>query len=470
MAYERRRRVPMRHERRVLLTALLTGLPAVVAALALLWSGDYSAKVRWTLALLIGGVWLGASLSLQAQVTRPLQTLSNILAALREEDFSIRARGARDDDALGLAFLEANILGETLRSQRLGAMEAVALMRTVIAEIDVALFAFDEDHTLRLVNKAGERLLGQPAERLIGRSADALGLAEPLLEEGPRTLDLAFPGGAGRWEVRLNRFRQDGRPHQLLVLADLSRALREEEIQAWQRLVRVLSHEINNSLAPIKSVAGSLQKILRREPRPPDWDVDLRQGLKVIEGRSDALSQFIASYARLARLPQPKKVPLDVGDWVQRVVDLETRLPVRVAGGPPLVIEADGQQLDQLLINILRNAVDAALETGGGVDVSWLRSGAEVELRVLDDGPGLSNTANLFVPFFTTKPNGSGIGLALSRQIAEAHGGTLRLQNRRGRKGCEARLRLPVGGDDSANGRSGMGEGGMGHEGRISSG
>jgi two-component system nitrogen regulation sensor histidine kinase NtrY len=452
MAYERRRRVPMRHERRVLLTALLTGLPAVVVTFVLLWTGDYSAKVRWTLALLIAGVWLGASLSLQAQVTRPLQTLSNILAALREEDFSIRARGARDDDALGLAFLEANILGETLRSQRLGAMEAVALMRTVIAEIDVALFAFDEDHTLRLVNKAGERLLGQPSERLIGRSADALGLAEPLLEEGPRTLDLAFPGGAGRWEVRLNRFRQGGRPHQLLVLADLSRALREEEIQAWQRLVRVLSHEINNSLAPIKSVAGSLQKILRREPKPPDWDTDLRQGLKVIEGRSEALSQFIASYARLARLPQPKKGPLDVGDWVQRVVALETRLAVRVTGGPRLVIEADGQQLDQLLINLVRNAVDAALETGGGVDVSWLRSGADVELRVLDDGPGLSNTANLFVPFFTTKPNGSGIGLALSRQIAEAHGGTLRLQNRRGRKGCEARLRLPVGGDGAVEG------------------
>jgi signal transduction histidine kinase len=232
----------------------------------------------------------------------------------------------------------------------------------------------------------------------------------------------------------------------------------------------VLSHEINNSLAPIKSVAGSLQKILRRDPRPADWDVDLRQGLKVIEGRSDALSQFIASYARLARLPQPKKGPLDVGDWVQRVVDLETRLPVRVSGGPRLVIEADGQQLDQLLINLVRNAVDAALETGGGAEVSWGRSGGEMELRVLDEGPGLSNTANLFVPFFTTKQNGSGIGLALSRQIAEAHGGTLRLQNRRGRKGCEARLRLPVGGDDAGDGKTGMGDGGMGDAGRMASG
>ncbi|HVE79924.1 MAG TPA: ATP-binding protein [Gemmatimonadaceae bacterium] len=439
------RRAPIRHERRVLTVALVGGLPAVILSLVLLWSGDHSGKVRWTFAVILIGVWLGAAFSLQAEVVRPLQTLSNILAALREEDFSIRARGARDDDALGLAFLEANILGETLRSQRLGAMEAVALMRTVMEEIDVAVFAFDETRTLRLVNRAGERLLGRSAEQLVGRSAEAVGLGEPLGdEEGPRTLDLVFPGGAGRWEARVSTFRQDGRPHQLLVLADLSRALREEEVQAWQRLVRVLSHEINNSLAPIKSVAGSLQAIVRRTPRPPDWDTDLQRGLKVIEGRSDALSQFIASYARLTRLPPPQKGRVDVDEWVRRVAALETRLSVRVRSGPRAVIDADGKQLDQLLINLVRNAVDASLETGGGVEVGWARANGFLDVSVLDEGPGLSSTANLFVPFFTTKPSGSGIGLALSRQIAEAHGGTLSLENRADRQGCEARLRLPV--------------------------
>jgi PAS domain S-box-containing protein len=438
------RRPPIRHERRVLTVALVGGLPAVLLSLALLWTGDYSGKVRWTFAVILVGVWLGAALSLQAEVVRPLQTLSNILAALREEDFSIRARGARDDDALGLAFLEANILGETLRAQRLGAMEALALMRTVMEEIDVAVFAFDETRTLRLVNRAGERLLGRPAEQLVGRSAEAVGLDEPLRDDGPRTLDLVFPGGAGRWEARVSTFREHGRPHQLLVLADLSRALREEEVQAWQRLVRVLSHEINNSLAPIKSVAGSLQAIVRRSPRPPDWDSDLQRGLKVIEGRSDALSQFIASYARLTRLPPPQKGRVNVGEWVQRVAALETRLAVHVRAGPRLVIDADGKQLDQLLINLVRNAVDASLEAGGGVEVTWARADGFVDVRVADEGPGLSSTANLFVPFFTTKPSGSGIGLALSRQIAEAHGGTLSLENRSDRRGCEARLRLPV--------------------------
>ena len=443
--HARRTRLP--HEQRILLSALLVGLPAVIVALFLLWGGDYTAKVQWTFSVLILVFWIGAALVLREQVVRPLQTLSNLLAALREDDFSIRARGARADDALGLALLEANTLGETLRAQRLGAMEATTLMRKVMAEIDVAVFTFDSADALRLVNAAGERLLGQPAERLLGRSAKALDLAACLHEEpgeSIRTADLAFPGGTGRWEIRRSAFRQDGLPHQLLVLTDVSRTLREEELQAWQRLVRVLSHEINNSLAPIRSIAGSLRDLLRRDPRPVDWDDDLLRGLSIIAGRSEALSHFIASYARLTRLPQPKLQPLEVGDWVRRIAMLETRLPIEVMPGPPVTIRADGEQLDQLLINLVRNAVDASLETGGAVAVGWERVDGQLELRVVDEGPGIGDTANLFVPFFTTKPQGSGIGLALSRQIAEAHGGTLSLENRRPGRGCEARLRLPT--------------------------
>ena len=306
---------------------------------------------------------------LRERVVRPLQTLSNMLAALREGDYSIRARGADRDDALGLAFLESNLLGETLRTQRLGAMEATALLRTVMAEIDVAVFAFDDDDRVRLVNRAGERLLGQPAERLLGRTADQVGLAESLQGPSPRTMDVTFAGGAGRWEVRRGPFRQDGRPHTLLVLADVSKTLREEELQAWQRLVRVLSHEINNSLAPIKSITGSLTTLLEREPRPSDADDDLRRGLTVIGGRSEALVRFMSAYARLARLPAPNRVPLDVGTWVRRVAALETRMPVRVEAGPITVVRADGDQLDQLLINLVRNAVDASLETSGAVRI-----------------------------------------------------------------------------------------------------
>ncbi len=414
----------------------------MAVALALIWLGDHTPKVQWTVTILVVLFWLGAAFALRERVVRPLQTLSNMLAALREEDFSIRARGAKTDDALGLALYEVNSLGQTLREQRLGALEATALLARVMEEIDVAVFAFDEDRALRLVNRAGERLLAEPVERLMGKKAEALGLAECLDGEAPRVLDATFPGGAGRWQLRRGTFRQGGLPHQLLVLADLSRALREEEREATRRLVRVLGHEINNSLAPIKSVAESLKDLLAK--RGSSDGEDLARGLELIAGRAESLSRFMASYARLARLPSPKLAPLDVGTWVRRVAALERRLPVMVEPGPDVEIQADGDQLDQVLINLVDNAVDAALETGGTVTVGWEKARRFVEVWVKDEGPGLSDTGNLFVPFFTTKPEGSGIGLALSRQIVEAHGGTLALGNRTEEKGAEARLRLPI--------------------------
>jgi signal transduction histidine kinase len=232
-------------------------------------------------------------------------------------------------------------------------------------------------------------------------------------------------------------------PHELVVLTDLSKTLREEERNAWQRIVRVLGHELNNSLAPIKSIAGSLETLLRRDPPPPDWQDDARSGLNVIATRAESLSRFMQAYARLARLPPPQKEPVDLEQLVRRIVSLETRLATRIATSPQVTIKADAAQVEQLLINLLHNAVDASLETGGAVVVGWREISECVELYVRDEGHGIMNPTNLFVPFFTTKPGGSGIGLALSRQIAEAHGGSLRLANRKGARGCEALLRLP---------------------------
>jgi PAS domain S-box-containing protein len=335
-------------------------------------------------------------------------------------------------------------MGGTLREQRLGALEATTLLRKVMEEIDVAIFAFDSEHKLRLVNRAGEKILAKPAERLTGRSAEELDLAECLEGDPARILQTTFPSGPGRWGMRRSMFREHGLPMQLVVIGDLTRPLREEELAAWQRLVRVLGHELNNSLTPIKSIAGSLENLVTSETLPPDWQDDMRRGLAVISSRSESLSRFIGAYARLAKLPRPTLAPFEVAPWIRRVVGLETRLHVDVQPGPELVIHGDADQLEQLLINLLRNATDAALETGGGVRVGWRKNNTYVEVKVEDDGPGLSNTSNLFVPFFTTKPGGSGIGLVLSRQIAEAHGGALTLENRRTGAGCEARLRLPI--------------------------
>jgi nitrogen fixation/metabolism regulation signal transduction histidine kinase len=443
------RRSRLTHERRVLLLALLGGAVGVGVTLGLLLWGEYSSAVRWTLGTLVVLTWLGFAFAVQEAVVRPLQTLSNLLAALREEDFSFKARGTRGDDALSHALLEVNALADTLREQRLGALEAIALLRKVMEEVDVAVFAFDEEERLRLANRAGERLLARPPERLLGRTADELGLETALSLEAPGVHEMAFPGGMGRWEVRRGTFRQGGRPHRLLVLADVSRALREEERLAWRRLIRVLGHEMNNSLAPIRSIADSLQALVSREPRPADWEEDAQRGIAVIRDRSAALGRFMEAYSRLARLPPPKRAPVDLGALVRRVAGFESRLSVTVAEGPPVEVAADADQLEQLLINLVGNAVDAALETDGGVAVSWRRGGGavrELQVWVEDEGPGLPSTTNLFVPFFTTKPGGSGIGLVLSRQIAEGHGGSLTLEDRADGPGCRAVLRLPAAG------------------------
>lgn len=429
-------------EERILLLTLAAGLPAVVAATALLVG--HSGRVQWTLGLLIYGCWIGLAFSIRDRVAQPLRTLANLLEAMREGDYSIRARGAQDEDALGEVMVQVNMMGATLRAQRLGALEATTLLRKVMEEIDVVVFAFNEKEQLKLVNRAGERLLNQPAERLLDRDAESLGLKDFLAGEPRQTVQRTFPGGAGRWGINRSTFREGGLPHSLLVISDLTRPLREEELQAWQRLVRVLGHELNNSLTPIKSIAGSLQSMVRRDPLAEDWREDMDRGLGIIASRSEALSRFMGAYARLAKLPRPRMEPMDVGPLVRRVVGLEMRVPTVLQEGPDMRVLADSDQLEQVLINLLRNAADASLETGGAVEAGWARGHAQLEIWIRDEGPGLSNTANLFVPFFTTKPGGSGIGLVLSRQIVEAHGGSLSLQNRAGARGCEARLTLPV--------------------------
>ncbi len=437
------------HENRVFLYALLAGAPAIIVTFWLLYVGDYSAKIQWTLGVFIACFWFGYALAAREIVMRPLQTMANLLSALREGDFSTRARGANRDEPLGDVLFEINQLSGVLQEQRLGALEATALLRTVMEEIDVAVFAFDANETLRLVNRSGQELLAQPAERILGRNAQALDLADCLTGNTARVLARSFPGGVGRWGMRRTIFREGGLPHALLVIADLSQPLREEELQAWQRLVRVIGHELNNSLAPIKSLAGSLDTLLRREPRPADWEDDMRSGLQIIEARAEGLNRFMQSYARLAKLPAPRKQAVDVGALLRRVVLLETRTTVRLHPGPTVTGEFDAAQIEQVLINLMKNAVEAAPqeEQSGSptccVEVAWRIADEMIEITVTDDGPGLANAQNVFVPFFTTKPSGSGIGLVLCRQIIENHDGKLTLGNRPDQSGCVARVLLP---------------------------
>lgn len=432
------------HEARLLAGGLVVATPALAAlAIVLVRSGGLGVHAAWIWAL-VALVTFVLALEMRRRAVYPLRTLSNLLEALREGDYSLRGSRAQRGDAIGEVVIEINALSRTLRAQRLAVEEKNALLGKVIAALDIAVLAFDRDGALKLANPAAERLLGARFARLDGRSAvelglgDWLGIGETLIRE--RT----FPGGSGRWEVRRARFREGGLPHELLVITDLSRALREEERLAWQRLLRVLGHELNNSLAPIRSMAGTLGKLLAAEPAAADWREDARAALGVIGERSEALARFMARYTAFARLPPPTPRAFAFADLARRVVHLEQRLAVTIADGPELEIRADPDQVEQALINLLKNAVDAALQTGGEVTLGWRRDGAMIGIEIIDGGRGVPPSGNLFVPFFTTKPGGSGIGLVLSRQIAEAHGGTLTLENRADAPGCVARLRLPL--------------------------
>jgi two-component system, NtrC family, nitrogen regulation sensor histidine kinase NtrY len=450
-----RKRVRLLYEHRISLYSLLVALPGIVVSGVLIWRQPWSAGSKMVVSLLELLVWWVLSLALHEQTVRPLQTLANVVAALREEDYSFRARGAIADDALGELSLEVNALADLLADQRLRAIEATVLLRRVVEEIDAPLFAFDPDRVLRLVNPAGEELLQQAAVRLVGRTADEIGLAD-CLSAASDALVVALPASnsSARWLVRQSKFREKGVPHTLVVLSDVSRALREEERSAWQRLIRVLGHELNNSLAPIKSIAGSLGSRLAETQLNPEQRRDFERGLAIIEDRTASLNRFLQAYRQLAQMPPLVIKKVGLLPIVERVVFLETRLVVAISRGPDVMLMVDSDQIEQMLINLVRNAVEAALEPSRGDDrevedrtprvtLSWVIEDQNVEITIDDNGLGLLNPSNAFVPLYTTKPSGSGIGLALSRQIVEAHGGSIELSNLNGNRGCRVRVRLP---------------------------
>jgi two-component system nitrogen regulation sensor histidine kinase NtrY len=438
-------------ERRLRLWLYLLGLPMVFLCWLLLrqYSIDTLEQCFVLLALVLG--WTFAVSILLEQIVRPLQTLANVVAALREDDYSFRARGGQRSDALGDLALEINRLAGTLQGRRAGALEAMALVERVMRSMQSPVLAFDPEGRLRLLNAAGERAFGLRVQTALGYSAAHLKLEELLHVGDDDVISLGRGQQPVRWVVKRTTFRLRGIPHTLLVLSDVSAALREEERLAWERLIRVLGHEINNSLTPIKSIAGSLRSRLAALNDVSGERVDFERGLEVIENRSESLNRFLQAYRQLMGLPAPKLAAVSLAALVERVAQLERRVVVSVAPAADVVLQIDRDHMEQALINLVRNAADAALSPdaidgdAAHVDISWQTVGAEVVIAILDNGPGLTNAGNLFVPFYTTKPGGTGIGLVLAQQIAQAHRGSVQLANRTdGHMGCKADLRLPL--------------------------
>jgi len=439
-----RRRISFEKRLRVWLL-VLSGPTLVLSVLLLREYGEsWQAIVIYELAILL--CWAFATSFLMEQIVRPLQTLANVVAALREDDYSFRARGARRYDAMGDLALEINALAGTLQLQRTGALEAMALLERIMASIESPIIAFDRSDRLLMLNSTGERTFGTSLRNALGRTAADLHMTHLLeVRDGELVTLRKNITQSDRWVVRRSHFRLRGVQHTLLMLSDVSKALREEERVAWERLIRVLGHEINNSLTPIKSIAGSL----RGRVPPGDSSADFERGLAVIENRAESLNRFLQAYRQLMGLPKPRLERTSLAALIHRVVALEARLPVAIGSSQDAIIQVDPAQIEQALINLIRNAVEAALSPDALKDtlpcvlLRWARGVDELVISIVDSGLGLASEANLFVPFYTTKPEGTGIGLILAQQIAEAHGGSVRLTNRADGRGCVAEMRLP---------------------------
>ncbi|MGC2697473.1 MAG: ATP-binding protein [Candidatus Angelobacter sp.] len=440
-----------RFEKRLLFSILLAGVPGVVLGLLLLWRTAYSLDHKIEISTLIVFLWLGLTESARDHVVNSLRVLSNVISAVKEEDFSFRATKATPGDALGDLALEINNLSRALGEERAGAIEKTNLLRKIMAATGtIIIFAFSPDNRLRIVNRAGALFLGKNEEEILNRTALELKIED--LVKGPawEVVSRSDSGVEKRWIVRRASFRQSGEPHSLIVLSEASEALRAEERVAWQRLIRVLGHEINNSLAPIRSIARTLRRMASTTELPMPISENLNHGLEVIHDRADSLNRFLQSYTRVAKVPKPERRAVALDSLVAHVATLESRLAVNIVPGPKVQVSVDPDQLEQALINLIKNAADSVLlvsekEIGPeAVTVLWSVHAKDIEICIRDEGIGLTETENLFVPFYTTKQTGSGIGLLLSRQIIEAHQGTLMLRNRLDCSGCEVMAKLPM--------------------------
>ena len=427
-------------EIRLLLITSASLLPVALLSLYLAYRLGWSGA-----ALLVFGAAILAGVFAQLRLLRRLLqetfgAMRNMVAALRQRDYSIRLRPSPFDDLIDGLIDDVNSLADTLQDQRLAGTDAGEFLLAVLREVDAAIFAFDPHGRLRLANRSAEQLMMRSEAEMLEKEAESLGLAEYLELRTTMTVERTFPAGHGRWIVSRAIVRDGGQPNRLVFVADLGRALRRHERDGWQQLVRVLGHELNNSLAPIRSFASTLESLLQRHREPTQEMLeDVRHGLSVISNRSSSLMRFMEAYSRLVCLPKPVFRPVRLERLIRSVTALHH---VATAEGPDVIAAVDEHQVEQLLVNVVKNAVEAAA-SAGGVSVRWEVADDEVVIRVLDDGPGLPEAVDPFAPLFSTKGQGSGIGLTLSRHITDGHGGSILLQNRAG-GGCEAIVTLPL--------------------------
>jgi two-component system, NtrC family, nitrogen regulation sensor histidine kinase NtrY len=436
----RRRRLST--EQRLFVLVLSCGIPAAFVLGWLAFRSELPLSVKAAIAFVVlAWIYIVADRT-RIEVLRHIRTLSNLIESTRAQDYSMKGSGARDPGELAELYQQINGLTESLKIGRQSEQELLSILEKVVGQINVAIIVFDSRDKIRLVNQLATKLLQSSAEELTGVSCADTVIGQLPVSTEPVLIDFRFPGAEGRWQIRQHYYRHEGQESRIVFIADLKQVLFDEEIAAWQRLIRVISHEVNNSLTPITSLCQTLDGLLAKSNHAGDADV--RVGLSVIAERAKGLQDFISVYARLARLPEPHRVPFPAATLASKLQRIFAGRPLEIVPFPDVTVFGDPVHLEQALINLIKNGLEANPPDAAPVQLSCRAENGEVEFLIADRGSGIGNPDNLFVPFYTTKREGAGIGLILCRQIAAKHHGHVSLENRDDGPGAVARLSLPL--------------------------
>jgi nitrogen fixation/metabolism regulation signal transduction histidine kinase len=427
---------------RLFLVVLSSAIPVTLLLVWLLIDSPLPGAVKAAIAVICLLWILIVSGAARGELLHHVRTLSNLVESIRTQDYSMKGSRARESGELAELYQQINSLTDSLKSSRQSEQELLSILDKVVSQINVAIVVCDSRNRIRLVNQLAAALLKSSSAELLGVSITDTVLAQFLDSTEPRLVDFRFPGAEGRWQITQHHYRHQGQASRMLFIADLRQVLSDEEIAAWQRLIRVIGHEVNNSLTPITSLCQTLTGMLAR-PDSAEYAADVREGLSVIADRARNLQEFISVYARLARLPEPHKVLFAVTALAGKLQRFFASQALEISPFPQGEVFGDPVHLEQALINLIKNALEAN-PTGARAVLSCQLHDGQCEFQIVDQGAGIRNPQNLFVPFYTTKPEGAGIGLILCRQIAAGHHGRVTLENRADGPGAVARLTLPL--------------------------
>jgi nitrogen fixation/metabolism regulation signal transduction histidine kinase len=410
-------------ERRLSWLIIASLVPTLLLYVATGVSFGFNLLGWFTVGLTLTIVYTCIVIALYRLVITPFYSLTSLTEALKMEDYSLRAKSPFSQGIVAKLFNELSSLSQSLQINKSRYDQQMFLLYGLIEQLDSPAIILDQQGQLQHANPAVSRLFSVPWQTLKQSPASQLGLIK---ENGFWRFDKDSSLNMDKnWQIRQSEFKESNNNYQLLMLNNISQELQKNEQQAWQNIIRILNHEVRNSLTPISALSQNLLEM-------PDLSAEqCQQAIQIIDNRSNNLLAFIDSYSDLAKLPEPTIHSFDLTELLQGIANLVQQVTINIS--EPLQIKADKGQLEQVLLNLIKNAKEAQLSTdnsSGSVEVQVFKTKLLVVIKVLDQGCGIANSSNLFVPFYTTKETGSGIGLALSRQIITNHQGELTLTNR----------------------------------------